>query len=74
MSAKTTCPRCKRIVTFRRDGRYGIHLRGPHYCTASGLTPQEVRDGQTRLGKLTAEYLAKQAQEQTSPSKGDQVT
>jgi len=75
MSARAFCPRCKRVVLFRRDGTYGIHRRGAYYnCTASGLTPDEVRQGMTALGKRTAAYLAKKAQEQTSPAEGDQMT
>lgn len=74
MSARVLCPRCEKVVRFRRDGAYGVHTRGPHYCTASGLTPAEVREGKTRLGEITKAFLAKQAQEQTSASKGDQVT
>ncbi|WP_399553894.1 hypothetical protein OG473_39560 (plasmid) [Streptomyces anulatus] len=74
MSARTTCPRCQKIVRFRKNGTYGLHTRGYYNCTASGLTPAEVREGKTRLGKLAQDFLAKQAQEQTEPSKGDQVT
>jgi hypothetical protein len=73
-SARTTCPRCKKLVVFRRNGTYGVHKRDTYYCTASGLTPQEVRDGLTRLEKITADYLAKKAQGQTPPIEGDQVT
>lgn len=69
-----TCPRCKRLVRVRRDGAYGKHKRDTLYCTASGLTPKEVRQGITALGKLTATYLAKKADGQTPPTEGDQVT
>jgi uncharacterized C2H2 Zn-finger protein len=74
MSARATCPRCKRLVVFRRNGTYGLHVHRSHYCTASGLTPKEVREGQTRLGKITADYLASKAQGQTPPTEGDQMT
>ncbi|WP_329203810.1 hypothetical protein [Streptomyces sp. NBC_01435] len=74
MSARTLCPRCPKVVRIRKDGAYGVHTRGPHYCTASALTPAEVREGRTYLRKRTEDFLAKQAQGQTSPSKGDQVT
>ena len=74
MSARTTCPRCKKLVVFRRNGTYGLHVRGSRYCTASGLTPQEVREGQTRLQKITDDYLAKKGEAKTPPTEGDQVT
>lgn len=74
MSARVHCPRCAKDVLFRRDGTYGIHRRGPYNCTTSGLTPAEVREGKTRLGELTKDFLAKKAQGQTSPSKGDRMT
>lgn len=64
MSRAGVCPRCEKVVRVRRDGSYGIHKRGAYYnCTASGLTPEEVRQGVTALGKRTAEYLAKKAKE-----------
>ncbi|WP_399559550.1 hypothetical protein OIA45_48930 (plasmid) [Streptomyces chartreusis] len=76
MSVHRLCPRCGKVVRVRvRDGAYGVHRKGAYYnCTASGLTPDEVRQGMTALGKRTAEYLATKAQEQTPPIEGDQVT
>lgn len=74
MNARASCPRCKKIVVFRRNGTYGLHVRGPHYCTASGLTPQEVREGMTRLQKITADYLAKKGEAKTPPVEGEQMT
>lgn len=72
---RALCPRCKRTVRMRvRDGAYGVHRRGVYNCTASGLTPDEVRRGMTALGKRTAEYLAAKAAEQTPPIEGDHVT
>ncbi|MFD6149405.1 hypothetical protein [Streptomyces sp. NPDC060243] len=74
MSARTICPRCNKVVRFRKDGTYGLHTRGYNNCTASHLTPAEVREGKTRLGKLAQDFLARQAQGQTTPVEGDQVT
>ncbi len=74
MSARATCPRCKKLVVFRRNGTYGLHVHRSHYCTASELTPQEVLEGQTRLGKITADYLDQKAEGQNPPIEGDRVT